>query len=378
MLSVHSRACSAFKGSILFSVAHFLMINNLSVFRKISFEPALKVEKKTVNFNMQCSVLEQWLPYKLITQSDQLLCRWLYLGGKRFTEPFFDETIMKCLSLPYNSKFLKSVSDLQVLKEWSLQMDNLHPTAFIFHISRCGSTLVSQLFSLFPQNIVLSEVPILDELLRLPYKRNALHRDESDALFKATLAFYGQRRESVHQNLFIKTDSWHILFYDRLRRLFPGVPFVLLYRTPEEVMLSHHRKRGIHAVPGLIEAGIFGFDDAGFVNLDVYLAAVLEKYLTTYLQIIQKDKNVLLLNYGEGIMNMMEKIADKANLIFSPKEWDTMEERATFDAKYPGQKFSEDQSSLAKPEYLHSCSTLYEQLEQFRKAQSCFIGTAFD
>jgi hypothetical protein len=267
---------------------------------------------------------------------------------------------------------------LQVLKEWSLQMDDMHPTAFIFHISRCGSTLVSQLFSLLPQNIVLSEVPIFDELLRLPYRRNALPPDESNALFKAALTLYGQRRKSVHQHLFIKTDSWHILFYDRLRRLFPDVPFVLLYRTPEEVMLSHQRKRGIHAVPGLIEPEIFGFDNAAFLNLDVYLAKVLEKYLTTYLQIIQNDKNVLLINYEEGIMNMMEKIADKAELNFSHNEWDTMKERATFDAKYPDQKFTNDQSSLAKPEYLHSCFALYEQLEQFRKAQSCFIGTVFD
>ena len=35
----------------------------------------------------------------------------------------------------------------------------IDPTGFIFHLARCGSTLVSQMLAALPEHIVLSEAP---------------------------------------------------------------------------------------------------------------------------------------------------------------------------------------------------------------------------
>src|SRR6202000_668743 len=82
-------------------------------------------------------------------------------------------------------------------------------------------------------------------------------------LFTAALRFYGQdrnitgRESDSKTHLIIKADSWHRFFYDQLRRLYPDVPFVMIYRKPNEVFRSHRKQPGLHSVPGLIEPQLF-------------------------------------------------------------------------------------------------------------------------
>jgi hypothetical protein len=320
---------------------------------------------------MNSSALSKWLPYKLFYHQNQVLCRWIYAGEKKFTEPFFDETVLKCLSHPYNSNLFKSVADVQLLHQWSHGIDCIKPTAFIFHVSRCGSTLLSQLLSLPDQNIVLSEVPFLDELLRLPIKDSMIPEAHCDELYKAALSFYGQRRTKLERHLFIKVDSWHILFYNRLRKMYPGILFVLLYHTPNGVVCSHQRKRGIHAIPGILEAELFGFDPEEIkqLSLDVYLIKVLEKYYDAYIDVIQHDSQCLIANYSEGILNILKRIEDRIEMQFSKSELEKMKQRAAFDAKNPLDKFTELRGIPAELDNLQHCSELYSHLEEIRKSQ---------
>ncbi|MBL0054795.1 MAG: hypothetical protein IPP31_01140 [Chitinophagaceae bacterium] len=136
--------------------------------------------------------LKNWIPYRLNEQSDPLSCRWLYLDNEPITEPFFDETISKCMKQAENSHWLKAVSSLDILPEWSQQIETVKPSAIIFHISRCGSTLVSQLLSQQSSNIVLSEVPFFDALLRWGKKNDK--EEEASELLRASIQLYGARR----------------------------------------------------------------------------------------------------------------------------------------------------------------------------------------
>ena len=194
------------------------------------------------------SMLENWVPYKLTSGEDRLQCEWMYTGDKEFTEPFFDETISKCRQLYCRDR--KSVSSVDILSQWSNEIESVPPSAFIFHVSRCGSTLASQLLALDRGNIILSEVPFFDALLRKSIAGESL---------KAAISFYAPVKKD-RRRLFIKTDSWHVFFYKQIRNLYPATPFVLLYRRPDEVMRSQQKRRGMHAVPGLIESSLFGFE----------------------------------------------------------------------------------------------------------------------
>jgi len=293
-----------------------------------------------------------WIPYKLVPDNGQQLCRWLQIHDTPFSDPFFADTISKCMShgLRYHS-----VSTVNLLPAWANDIDAVEPSAFIFHISRCGSTLLSQLLDVSPQHIVLPEVPFFDELLRggIP-------------ALKPAIQFYGQKRTGAETHLFIKTDSWHVCFYKTLRELYPSVPFILLYRHPQEVLRSQPKKRGMHAVPGVIAAEIFGFDAEPVTDLDVYMSKVLERYLSLFEEIIHTDERSLLVNYNQGMMNVAEAVARFTGVELGEEDRKKMETRCRYNAKYPDQVFSEAAIDSAPPAYLQQSMELYHRLEQMR------------
>lgn len=311
--------------------------------------------------------LKNWIPYKLTGIGDQPLCHWLNTFTAPFTEPFFDETILKCIGL--NSKHARtgSVSAIDMINEWADEMDDMEPAAIIFHVSRCGSTLVSQHLSMMPENIVLSEVPFLDDVLQLPFKDSGFDKDAVNKLFTSTLKFYGGKKGGKEERLFIKADSWHIFFYEQLRQLYPSTPFILMYRRPDEVFASHRKQPGMHAVPGLIEPAIFGFDEATPVyDLDIYLANVLERYFEQYLRITANDKNMLLVNYNEDPITIIKKIAALTGLPLTPEMLQAMGERTRYNAKKPGELFQKDAKTNTAA-CLDKAMELYQQLEKIHK-----------
>ena len=304
--------------------------------------------------------LKNWVPWKLSGTS----CEWLYTGYKKFTEPFFDDTILVCRNLDENRKRYKVVSHLEMLPEWADDIKTLIPSVIIFHVSRCGSTLLSQLLALDENQIVLSEVPFFDELLRLPYKEHAVEIKIADNYLKAAIKYYGQRKSGNEKYLFIKSDSWHLHFYGRLRALFPLAHFILLYRNPLEVIQSHQKQRGMQSVPGIIEPAVFGFSkEIDEPNLDLYMANVLKSYFRVMIEITKNDPLALPVNYNEGMNNILKKITAFTGLPVTKETEELITERSRFHAKHPHRLFIEDYKEVATPGYLLPVIQLYEQLD---------------
>ncbi|MFI5137329.1 MAG: hypothetical protein ACHQIM_05840 [Sphingobacteriales bacterium] len=312
--------------------------------------------------------LRNWVPYKIIKENGIVQCQWLNTFESSFTEPFFEETYLKCLGLNTNYTGIRSVSGLTMLSEWALGLNEVEPAAFIFHISRCGSTLISQLLATSAANIILSEVPFFDDILRLPYQGNGFNEAVAAPLLTSAIKFYGQKKTGRENNLFIKTDSWHLFFYRQLRQLYPSVPFIMVYRSPDEVFNSHRKLPGMQAVRGLIEPEVFGFDaeETTGWSPDVYLAKVLESYFRQCLAIADTDNKFLLLNYCEGPMPMIEKIAAFTNTPLSPEDTALMMERSLYHSKKPGERFSEKATTII-PSCLINAMDLYNALEIKRK-----------
>jgi hypothetical protein len=309
--------------------------------------------------------LKSWIPYKLdLKNGDSLLCKWLNTFNKPYIEPFFDETISKCKALDQHILKFTSAADLGILEDWATGIEKVEPTAFIFHISRCGSTLVSQLLGLNEQNISLAEVPFFDDILRLPLKKDNINGLDTGKLLMAAIKFYGQKRNSLETNLFIKTDSWHVFYHEKLRQLYPKVPFVFLYRAPDEVFNSHLKKSGMQAVPGLIEPELFGMDNVEVIHMPqrVYIAKMIEKYLQTYLEIMESDRLSLFLNYKEGIIPIVKKIASFTNVEIDEDELSAMENRIQYHSKYPNEAFRE-KKVISDIQELAKAFELYGKIE---------------
>jgi hypothetical protein len=312
-----------------------------------------------MNSNLS-SALSNWIPYKLSYDEGQPRCEWLYTGDEEFTEPFFDDTISKCRQL--NDRSRKSISSIDLLPLWSNDIESVPPSAFIFHVSRCGSTLASQLLTLDRTNIVLSEVPFFDALLRS--EKNIPHQ-----LLKAAIPFYAPVKNQ-RKRLFIKTDSWHIFFYKQIRELYPQTPFVLLYRRPDEVVRSQQKQRGMHAIPGLIEPSLLGFDsnEVQHMSLDEYIGNVLGKYFQAFLQIMEEDALAIPVNYSEGPIAMVEKIAGISGTSINGTEMEKIKNRVMFHAKYPERVFAEEAIRDRVPAYCKAAYEIYEALELRRNS----------
>ncbi len=316
------------------------------------------------------TAIKNWVPYRFFEESGNYYCRWIYLGNEKISEPFFDDTISMRRRLPENSRLFRVISNTEIIPEWAMQVETVKPTAFIFHISRCGSTLVSQLLGLPAANIALSEVPFFDELLRWGYKNNTM--PAALKLLKAAIDLFASKHNDAISNLFIKVDSWHVHFYKQLRELYPQVPFILLYRRPDEVIRSQQKKRGMQAIPGLIEPEIFGFDknEIHQQSFDEYMAKVIESYLQAFIKILKEDKLALAVNYNEGAINIVKKITAFSGISIHEKEMDLMNQRMGFHGKYPEQIFSETPLMDPAPLYLDKAFELYHELEKIKNSKS--------
>lgn len=312
------------------------------------------------------SLLDGWVPHKLDAAKPDWQCQWVYTGNQEYTHPFFSDTISACMQLPENSSRYRIMAGTSLLPEWAAQLDSVPPALFIFHVSRCGSTLLSQLLAQDPASIVLSEVPFLDALLRAG--RLQQREEEMLPLYAAALRFYGVKKNNAQQRLVIKTDSWHIHFYRELRQLFPHTPFVLLYRNPAEVIRSQQKQRGMQAVPAVIEPAVFGFDDSvlQMTDLDAYMAKVLCSYYSAFIRVTATDPLALPLNYRSGILPIAEQIAAFSGISIPGDVLSKMKERIQYHGKYPEQVFSEADLQESCPAYLEEATSLYQQLDSLQ------------
>lgn len=289
-------------------------------------------------------LLNGWLPYRLVIENGAVKFRWLYVGTKKFTEPFFEESIASCLSLPENRNRVFPVTSAEELIELAEQVKMVTLSGFIYHISRCGSTLLSQMLACDQRSIVLSEVPLLDDVLRLRFRKDVQSCPPADKLFKSVLALLGQNRNADEQHLFVKTDSWHILFYDELRQFFPEVLAFLVFRSPGEVAASHAQTPSMQGVPGLLEPGLFGLTRAEVLKMDRehYLEHVLCSYLKKYAVILDSGDPVVGLDYHSGPGEMIQRLFENCGFVADSGVMDKIQERMNFHSKRPGSSFEGD------------------------------------
>ncbi|WP_289662535.1 sulfotransferase family protein [Flavobacterium panacagri] len=284
--------------------------------------------------------ISNWIPIKLIEKENEVYFEWIYFSDIPFAEPFFEETIAKCKSHSYNSKHFKVVSTAENLIDWSKELDFVELKGLVFHVSRCGSTMLSQSLATSPENIMVSEAPIIDEILR----SNAFDADVKTVLLKSAIRLLGQKRFPEQNNLIIKLDAWSIFKASYLRSVFPEVPFALLYRNPEEVLRSHQKHAGMHMVPSIIPSSVFGITTKEIeeINFWQYQALVLEKYFQGFLDFYETDCNVIILNYNDGMKNVIERFISFINASFSESEWNGMLERLKKHSKNESTVFSGD------------------------------------
>ncbi|MXY47758.1 MAG: hypothetical protein F4Y38_00520 [Gemmatimonadetes bacterium] len=170
------------------------------------------------------------LPLEL--HSDTREISWLDFGDMHLRETFLEISAEERLS--QHADALSVVTDLAVLETPDLYDDTLLPSGFIFHVGRCGSTLLAKVLSNLDRHIVIKEAEPVQQLLGVEY--DEIFREKRASYFQSLLNIYGHRRLPVHERFFVKFSSNHVKRLDMIRGLYPGVPWLFLYRNPYEII----------------------------------------------------------------------------------------------------------------------------------------------
>ena len=119
-------------------------------------------------------------------------------------------------------------------------------SGFVFHESRCGSTLVANLLQLHSptQNIVYSEstplIAVLTSLGPLYLQAHPSHKSARLlAIVRDVVHVMSRTNVATKRRVFFKVQSIGSWYLSLMRAAFPSTPWIYVYRDPVEVIMSH-------------------------------------------------------------------------------------------------------------------------------------------
>jgi hypothetical protein len=318
--------------------------------------------------------ITEWTPISLRWESSGPELDWRWLNGRRFLEPFFDQTIKA------HEKEVRSANRAMAAEALLARAGTAParpPKGFIFHASYCGSTLVAQMLASLPQNIVLSEPEILNQVLDPKPGACSLTEADQATLFRAVVEAMGRPRHAGEQQYFVKFSSRAIAKMPLIRRAFPDVPWIFLYREPLEIMGAYLRFPSHRLQPGLAEERLIEGDPAELAEMrpEEFRARMVAERFSSAIAFYQADQG-LLINYSQLPEAACGCMLKWFATTFSPEDVEHMRMAAARDAKKPAQEFREDSNQYrrAVPDAAHALVNRlvrphYDRLESIRAGQ---------
>lgn len=94
--------------------------------------------------------------------------------------------------------------------------------------------LLAKVLSSLGRNIVIKEAEPVQQLLDVAFEE--VFKNTRARYFQSLLNIYGHRRLPEHERFFAKFSSNHVKRLEMIRGLYPGVPWLFLYRNPYEII----------------------------------------------------------------------------------------------------------------------------------------------
>lgn len=209
---------------------------------------------------MELADLARWTPIRFDFSGPAPAVDWADLSAERFVEPFFDQTVAGWASSPRARPLVRTGLEALVALDGE---PSLEPAGMIFHLSRCGSTLISRLLGTLAGVVVLAEPAPLNALLGLD--PGLVDEAGQVAAVRLLVRALGRRRHGDERLLVLKCSSWNIRRRAVLAAAFPQTPWIWVQRDPAQVLASLLAEPpgwlGLQATPARA-AGLFGLDPA--------------------------------------------------------------------------------------------------------------------
>ena len=134
---------------------------------------------------MELAELARWTPIRFDLSGPVPTVDWADLSQERFVEPFFDQAVARWASGPRARPLVRTGLEALVILYTE---PSLEPAGMIFHLSRCGSPLVSRLLGTLPGTVVIAEPSPLNALLGLDPGRAQARRGAADPVVQRGVA----------------------------------------------------------------------------------------------------------------------------------------------------------------------------------------------
>ena len=268
----------------------------------------------------QSTDLKGWLPVDAVVVDGRPGLMWMEMSGVSLTEPFFQQTVDRARRENRAERF----TEFDVLLQLEKQLESVEPTGFIFHSSRCGSTLVSNACRAVSGSIVLSEANAIDKLIArfITDADNPVKESLYSVFLRGVVHALAQRRTGHERHLFIKFACCSSAQLERIKRIWPAVPWLFLYRDPVETIVSNMRD----VPPWLIDndrrvlASIIG--DASEMSLEELCARTIGSLFSTAYKLA--NANSMLLNYNQLSVPVIARVLNSFNVSLSSEELETI------------------------------------------------------
>lgn len=269
----------------------------------------------------QSTDLKGWLPVDAVVVDGRPGLLWMEMSGISLTEPFFQQTVERARKENRRERF----TEFDVLLQLEKQLESVSPTGFIFHASRCGSTLVANACRAVSNSIVLSEANAIDKLIArfITDADNPVKESLYSVFLRGVVQALAQRRTEDARHLFIKFACCSFAQLERIKRIWPNVPWLFLYRDPVETIVSNMRD----VPPWLIDndrrvlSSIIG-RDASEMSLEELCARTIGSLYSTAYNLA--NDNSMLLNYKQLSIPVIANVLNFFNVSLSDEELETI------------------------------------------------------
>jgi hypothetical protein len=290
---------------------------------------------------MAATRYDEWIPIRVFWRDAHAWVDWCHFGRTRLAEPFFRDSVAGALRQPFNQAFRRE-TPVEALAEWRLASPGIEPTAFLYHASRCGSTLVSQMLAALGTHIVVSEPPMIDAILATRRMSPPVPEAVRIEWLRGMVSALAQPRNG-ETRFFVKLDAWNVFDLAVLRQAFPRTPWIYLYRDPLEIAVSQLHERGAYLAQGMVgpTADLIAPADALAMPAEEFIARVLGRMLEAAAA-GSASHGGRLVHYGELPEAMWAGLRDVLGIGADSAAREALQRAARWNAKSPQLEFSTD------------------------------------
>jgi hypothetical protein len=257
--------------------------------------------------------LKGWMPVRVLLGQHLPIVTWRDMRNVIFNEPFFRDTVGRIEDQGSDAFITTGLDELLLLQR---HVEFMKPSGFIFHVSRCGSTLVARSLQALEGSVVIREAQPVETAVWLHFAGENMPKNYSllrSVILQSVVNVMGQRSTGVEQNFFIKFSCWDILQIEHIRKIWPDVPWLFITREPVEVIVSNLRKTGQWLQSGddfrkaAFVAGV-ATEYAAEMSTEEYCARAIGRFCETALKFA--DAKSLFVDYKSISVGTIKRIAN--------------------------------------------------------------------